>query len=92
MTTIDAYSGLGDMDDFLSPQSSSGCLGGEINSVWLIIQIDESSAPGNTLTMLITPKNGLAADYDWAIYGPNAPCGILGMPVRCSAAPGNCFY
>ena len=92
LTTIDAYSGLGDMDDFLSPQSSSGCLGGEINSVWLIIQIDESSAPGNTLTMLITPKNGLAADYDWAIYGPNAPCGILGMPVRCSAAPGNCFY
>ena len=39
LTAIDAYSGLGDMDDFISPQSPSGCLGGEINSVWLIIQI-----------------------------------------------------
>lgn len=91
-TSVDAYFGEGDYQDFFSPTFPPPCLGSEINSVWFLIQIDDSSAPGNTLTMAITAKNGTAADFDWAIFGPDAPCGNLGVSPRCSTAPGDCFF
>ena len=88
---IPYHSGV-EFNDFGPPLSSAGCLNDEVNSVWLYIQVDQTSPPGATLTMIITPENGMAADYDWALFGPNYFCGQLGTPLRCSAAPANCFY
>ena len=88
---IPYHSGV-EFNDFVPPLSSAGCVNNEVNSVWLYIQVDQTSPPGATLTMIITPENGLAADYDWALFGPSYFCGQLGTPIRCSAAPANCFY
>lgn len=90
-TVVPYHSGI-EFNDFVPPITTAGCLNDEVNSVWLFIQVDATSPPGGTLTMIITPKNGLAADYDWALFGPNKFCGNLGTPLRCSAAPANCFY
>ncbi|GAA5102438.1 hypothetical protein GCM10023210_43480 [Chryseobacterium ginsengisoli] len=61
-----------------------GCLSSEHYSVWYTFTI----ATSGTLTFLITPN--AFADYDWAVFGPNKPCGSLGSPLRCSfAAPSN---
>ncbi|MDF0720758.1 gliding motility-associated C-terminal domain-containing protein [Kaistella sp. PBT33-4] len=59
-----------------------GCLStGEHNSIWYKITI----ATSGTLTFDLVPTDP-AADYDWAIYGPNVACGNLGSPIRCNAA------
>ncbi|MBS1573107.1 MAG: gliding motility-associated C-terminal domain-containing protein [Bacteroidetes bacterium] len=55
-----------------------GCLSNEHYSVWYTFTI----ATAGTLTFMITPNGN--ADYDWAVYGPNKPCGSLGTPIRCS--------
>ncbi|NIF06678.1 gliding motility-associated C-terminal domain-containing protein [Chryseobacterium sp. Tr-659] len=71
-------SGIGNVNENLG-----GCLGasGEHNSVWYKFTI----ATSGTLTFILTPNNP-GADYDWAIYGPNASCGNLGSPIRCNSA------
>ncbi|TXF79463.1 T9SS type B sorting domain-containing protein [Chryseobacterium sp.] len=63
-------------------ESLGGCLSsGEHNSIWYKITI----ATSGTLTFNLVP-NDPAADYDWAVYGPNVACGSLGSPIRCNAA------
>ncbi|KPH13854.1 gliding motility-associated C-terminal domain-containing protein [Chryseobacterium sp. ERMR1:04] len=63
-------------------ESLGGCLTtGEHNSIWYKLTI----ATGGTLTFDLVP-NDPAADYDWAVYGPNVTCGSLGSPIRCNAA------
>ena len=59
-----------------------GCLSNEHFSVWYQF----TAATSGTLTFLITPNPGTTTDYDFAVYGPNATCGALGTPVRCSYA------
>lgn len=53
--------------------------GGENHTNWYEIQAFTSG----TLDITITPSTG-TDDYDFAIYGPNATCGALGSPLRCS--------
>ncbi|PZU17566.1 MAG: chromophore lyase, partial [Chryseobacterium sp.] len=63
-------------------ENLGGCLTtGEHNSIWYKLTI----ATSGTLTFDLVP-NDPGADYDWAIYGPNASCGNLGSPIRCNAA------
>ncbi|WP_346984268.1 gliding motility-associated C-terminal domain-containing protein [Chryseobacterium sp. POE27] len=63
-------------------ENLGGCLiSGEHNSIWYKITI----ATGGTLTFNLVPSDP-DADYDWAVYGPNATCGSLGAPIRCNAA------
>jgi len=63
-------------------ESLGGCLiTGEHNSIWYKLTI----ATSGTLTFDLVP-NDPAADYDWAVYGPNVTCGSLGTPIRCNAA------
>lgn len=63
-------------------ESLGGCLStGEHNSIWYKITI----ATSGTLTFDLVPTDP-AADYDWAVYGPNVACGNLGSPIRCNAA------
>jgi len=52
--------------------------GGENFSNWYQILINTSG----TLNFTITPS--VAADFDFAVYGPNPTCGALGAPIRCS--------
>lgn len=69
--------GIGNVNETLG-----GCLTtGEHNSIWYKLTI----ATSGTLTFDLVP-NDPGADYDWAIYGPNASCGSLGSPIRCNAA------
>ncbi|WP_312341688.1 T9SS type B sorting domain-containing protein [Chryseobacterium binzhouense] len=70
-------SGIGNVNESLG-----GCLtSGEHNSIWYKLTI----ATSGTLTFDLVPTDP-NADYDWAIYGPNASCGALGSPIRCNAA------
>jgi hypothetical protein len=63
-------------------ETLGGCLTtGEHNSIWYKLTI----ATSGTLTFDLIPTSS-DADYDWAIYGPNATCGSLGSPIRCNAA------
>ena len=59
-----------------------GCLNIEHFSVWYTF----TAATSGTLTFLITPNPGTSTDYDFAVFGPNAVCGALGTPLRCSYA------
>ena len=57
-----------------------GCLvTDEHFSVWYTFTISTAG----TLTFTIDP-NVFVDDYDFAVYGPNKPCGALGAPVRCN--------
>ncbi|MCX8524156.1 gliding motility-associated C-terminal domain-containing protein [Chryseobacterium formosus] len=63
-------------------ETIGGCISsGEHNSIWYKLTI----ATSGTLTFDLIPTNS-GADYDWAIFGPNAVCGNLGSPIRCNAA------
>lgn len=53
--------------------------GGENHSMWYQIQAQTTG----TINVTITPSDP-TDDYDFAIYGPNASCGSLGAPLRCS--------
>lgn len=62
-------------------EGNSGCLTSvEHFSVWYQF----TAGTSGTLTFLITPN--AVNDYDFAVYGPNAVCGALGAPIRCSYA------
>lgn len=62
--------------------TGSACpAGGENHSIWYTIQAQTSG----TIDITITPTNP-ADDYDFAVYGPNASCGALGAPLRCTDA------
>ena len=57
-----------------------GCLvADEHFSVWYTF----TAATTGTLEFTITP-NVFTDDYDFAVYGPNVPCGNLGGPIRCN--------
>ncbi|REC67689.1 hypothetical protein DRF59_08650, partial [Chryseobacterium flavum] len=68
-------SGIGNINENLG-----GCLSGEHHSVWYKFTI----ATSGTLTFDLVPTG--PADYDWAIYGPDATCSNLGPPIRCNAS------
>jgi len=53
--------------------------GGENHTMWYQIQAQTTG----TINVTITPTDP-ADDYDFAVYGPNATCGALGSPLRCS--------
>jgi hypothetical protein len=60
-------------------ETLGGCLSSDENfSVWYKF----TAATAGTLTFEIVPNGN--ADYDWAVYGPNANCNSLGQPIRCS--------
>jgi len=62
--------------------SGSACpAGGENHSMWYQIQAQTTG----TINVTITPTDP-TDDYDFAIYGPNATCGALGAPLRCTDA------
>lgn len=60
--------------------TGSACpAGGENHTIWYQIQAQTSG----TIDITITPTDP-ADDYDFAVYGPNATCGALGSPMRCT--------
>lgn len=69
--------GVGNVSETIGDCITSG----EHNSIWYKITI----ATSGTLTFNLVPT-APDADYDWAIFGPNAVCGNLGSPIRCNAA------
>lgn len=71
--------------DFALSGNNDGCLSGENQSAWFVMQVDE----GGTLGFDIRPnRNG--DDFDFAVWGPNRPCDNLGNPIRCDySAPTN---
>jgi len=80
--------GSGDVDDFGNPNNNQGCLSsGELNTVWYYFEFDGNTVPGEFITFVISPDG--SADYDFAVYGPDANCGNLGNPIRCSYAAGS---
>ncbi len=79
-------------NDFASG-GNSGCLAtGEHQSAWYFIEIAASSPPNALLAFDLIPNAGAGQDYDFAVFGPNVPCGALGSPIRCSYAAGFCTY
>lgn len=53
--------------------------GGENHTNWYTFTAQTSG----TIQVMISPTSG-TDDYDFAIYGPNASCGSLGAPLRCT--------
>ncbi len=53
--------------------------GGENHSMWYTIQAQTTG----TIDITINPIDP-TDDYDFAVYGPNATCGSLGAPLRCT--------
>lgn len=53
--------------------------GGENHTNWYTFTAQTTG----TLDITIAP-NVATGDYDFAIYGPNATCGVLGAPIRCT--------
>ena len=85
-------SGIGN-NDFLFPGNSAGCLDSlEKNSVWFYFKMDKNTPPGSFLGFIIEPEGGNSEDFDFALYGPNVKCGVLGEPLRCSFAEKFCTY
>lgn len=62
-------------------QEVSGCGSFEHNTIWLRINIVQAG----TLGFHIRPNDtDILVDYDFWVFGPNATCGSLGNPIRCS--------
>jgi hypothetical protein len=77
------------INDFLDGDNGAGCLlGGEHQSVWLLVK----AASSGTLGFTITPVSGFGEDYDFAVFGPNVSCTDMGSPIRCSWANAFCAY
>lgn len=75
----------GNSDGFATQELNSGnqgCLSTEHQSSWYYFQ---TTAAG-TIDLSINPSSNI--DYDFALWGPNANCGSLGAPIRCSFASG----
>jgi len=79
-------------NDFADPDNDPGCLQTENNTIWLYFEVDENAPSGLTLGFILDPLGGAGEDYDWALYGPNVPCGDLGSPIRCSSSSGMCAF
>lgn len=75
-STLDASAGPG-----IVAEGCDGCNLGEAFTNWYRIQV----LTGGTLEFTIDPNDN-SNDFDPALYGPNATCGTLGTPVRCSYA------
>lgn len=92
-TTIHANPiGIGN-NDFLNPGNHEGCLDSiEKNSVWFYFKIAQNTPILSPLGFTIIPDGGNDEDFDFALYGPNAKCGSLGDPLRCSFAEKFCTY
>ncbi|KAA3625928.1 MAG: hypothetical protein DWQ02_20715, partial [Bacteroidetes bacterium] len=77
-------SGIGNIDDFASPNNSEGCLlSEEDNSYWLEIEFDVSM-PANSLLEFTATSVGTPVDTDFAMWGPNPDCSNLGLPIVCN--------
>jgi len=80
-------------NDYADPDNNEGCITSlEQNSAWYYFQIDPTAPPDLVLGFILHPKGGLGEDYDWALYGPNVPCGNLGNPIRCSSSSAACGF
>ena len=79
-----AVSGIGSVDDFL-PVTVSGCLGEagagtvESNSYWFRVKVVADGQFGFDII-----PNDQSEDWDFAVYGPDAICGQLPLPIRCN--------
>lgn len=79
-----AVSGIGNVDDFL-PSTTSDCLGAagaetvESNSYWFRVKLVASGQFGFDII-----PNDPSEDWDFAVYGPNAICGQLPLPIKCN--------
>jgi|GEM_PF-6288779 len=72
---------------------NAGCLEeGENNSFWFYFEIDEGAPDFLRLGFTITPNGGNGQNYDFAVYGPDARCGVLPPPIRCSFASETCAF
>lgn len=81
------------LNDFADPDNIPGCITSlEQNSAWYYFQIDPNAPPNLVLGFIIHPLGGLGEDYDWALFGPNANCGDLGAPIRCSSSSAACGF
>jgi hypothetical protein len=86
------------INDFENPNNDPGCLqpgaGSSIvedNVDWYYFEFREDMPPGLTIEFTIDPVDQ-AADYDFAIWGPDLSCDSLGEPVRCSFAYPGCTF
>lgn len=79
-------------NDFADPDNFDGCLSGENQSGWYYFEIRPDAPPGLELGFIINPDAGAGQDYDFAVFGPDAPCDDLGLPIRCSYAGGGCAF
>jgi len=86
------------IDDFDNPNNDPGCLQIGANSPivednvdWYYFEFREDMPPGLTIEFTIDPVDQ-AADYDFAIWGPDLACDSLGEPVRCSFAFPACTF
>ncbi|MEL6635514.1 MAG: gliding motility-associated C-terminal domain-containing protein [Bacteroidota bacterium] len=79
-------------NDFAPPGNNDGCLGGENQSAWYYFEIQGTAPPNLELGFTLTPDGGAGEDYDFAIFGPDAPCNGLGSPIRCSYASQSCGF
>lgn len=79
-------------DDF-NGRNELGCLalkGGsttiEVNSYWFKVKLAEDGNFGFNII-----PNSATEDWDFAVFGPDATCGILGEPIACNfrAKPGS---
>ncbi|PZR19130.1 MAG: hypothetical protein DI539_15105, partial [Flavobacterium psychrophilum] len=60
---------------------SPGGFGGENNSIWLKILINQ----GGTLGFILTPEETApVTDFDFWMFGPDVECNALGTSIRCS--------
>jgi len=65
----------------LSSDITSGCIPTENYTNWYAIKV----AAGGKLGFTLVPNTN-SDDYDFALFGPNPNCGVLGSPIRCSYA------
>lgn len=70
------------LNDFGTSANSDGCLNGENYGTWYYFEFTEDMPMNSSLEFVLNPNGGY--DYDFAIWGPNAPCDNLLGPVRCS--------
>lgn len=94
--TMGMADGTGDIDDF-DPEliTESGCLEKgsigsanlEHHSAWYIFRAGSDGLIGFDIEAL-----SLTADWDFAVYGPNASCGNLGEPIRCNYETDNTSF